>query len=101
MDSWFVLWLILSSAGIFFVYRVGLRVERRSPNIGLGFLVLFGPAMLVAGGLAASQIAVVDHATCDEMDPSTERLHGVSPSEFRSRCIATQDNSEWLAIRRR
>ena len=100
MNSWFVLWLILSSAGIFFVYRIGLRIERRHPNVSLAFFVLFGPAMLVASWLAASQLAGLDQATCDEMDPSTERLHGVSPSEFRSRCIATQDNSEWLARRK-
>src|SRR5215475_9720029 len=101
MNNWPVLWLTLSSVGIFCVYRIGRRIERRAPTVGLAFFVVFGPAILVASGLAASRMAVDARATCEEMDPSTERLKGISPSEFRVRCIATQDNSAWLALQRK
>lgn len=101
MSSWPILWFVFSAVGIFLVYWMGMCIERRSPAMALAFLVMFGPGILVASGFAASQIAVGDNATCEELDPSADRLKGITPSEFRLRCIATQDNSQWLAWRRK
>jgi len=93
-------WMALSGIGIAIVYRIGLRIERWSPALSLTSLVLLAPAVLVASWMAANQVVRVDQATCEEKDPSADRLSGMSPIEFRSRCIATQDISEWLALRK-
>jgi hypothetical protein len=97
---WLLIWIALSAAGIALVYRAGLYVERRSPTLGLVFLVTLAPAGPVAGWIGANQLVGVEQAGCEELDPAPDRLHGLSPSEFRSRCVATQDNSEWLARRK-
>jgi hypothetical protein len=104
MPAWtarmtYVVWMALSAVGIAVVYRTGLRIERWSPTVGIVYLVLLAPAAMIGSWVAAHQIVGADQATCEEMDPSADRLSGMSPSEFRSRCIATQDNSRWIAFR--
>jgi len=94
-------WIGLFAVGIALVYATGRRFERRWPVLSLVYLILLASAVLIASWMAAERIAGIEYASCEEMDPSAERLNGFSPSEFRARCIATQDNSEWLARRRR
>ena len=96
----FVAWIAFSAIGIAIVYRIGLRIERWSPAIGIVYLVLFAPAAMVGSWMAAHRIVGADQATCEEMDPSADRLSGMSPSEFRSRCLATKDNAGWIAFRK-
>ena len=96
----FVAWIAFSAIGIAIVYRIGLRIERWSPAIGIVYLVLFAQAAMIGSWMAAHQIVGADQATCEEMDPSADRLSGMSPSEFRSRCIATKDNAGWIAFRK-
>jgi hypothetical protein len=99
-SAWIALWIAFSLFGLAAVYATGLRIERWSPALGLLYLVLLGPAVPIVGWVTADHVMRVEHASCDEPDPGADRLNGMSPSEFRSRCIATQDNSEWLARRR-
>lgn len=92
-------WIVLSAFGVALVYFSGLWIERWSSALGLTYFVMLAPAALIAGWVAADQVLRVDHANCKELDPSPRRLQGASPLEFRARCIATQDNSEWLVLR--
>jgi hypothetical protein len=92
-------WTALGAAGIAAVYSIGLRLERRSPALSLAVLVLLAPAVLIASWMAAHKIVRVDQATCEEKDPAAGRLSGMSPTEFRVRCMATKDVSEWLRPR--
>lgn len=97
---WFAVWIACFGFGIAVVYRTGLRIERWSRTLGLAFLVLIGPSVPILAWLVAGQIVTVEQASCEELDPAADRLNGMSSSEFRVRCIATQDNSEWLARRK-
>jgi hypothetical protein len=97
--SLLTVWLVLSAAGIALVYRIGIYLERWSHATSVVCLVLLAPAALIGGCVAAHQVVRLDLATCEEMDPSVDRLSGMSPSEFRARCIATKNNSDWLALR--
>jgi hypothetical protein len=92
-------WTALCAIGIAVVYRIGVCVERRSPPLSLALLVLLSPAVLIASGIAAHQIVRVEQATCEEKDPRADRLSGMSPMEFRARCMATKDVSEWMRHR--
>jgi hypothetical protein len=99
--SLLAVWMALSAVGIAVIYRIALRIERWSPAISFTSLVLLGPVVLIASWMAAHQIVRVDQAACEQMDPSVDRLRGMSPlPEFRAKCIATKDNSEWLALRK-
>ncbi|WJR81158.1 hypothetical protein [Bradyrhizobium sp. NP1] len=93
-------WIALSAGGIAVVYRVGLYIARWSPAVSIACLVVLSPPVLVGAWMVAHQIVRVEQASCEERDPSVERLSGMSPAEFHARCIATRDNSEWLALRR-
>lgn len=98
--SWFVLWIIFFSFGILLVYRIGRSVEGRRPTIGLLFLALLGPTVLVVSGVVARHVAGAEQADCKEAEPSADRLNGSSFAEFYIRCLATQNSSEWLAWRK-
>ena len=99
--SLLAIWMALSAVGIAFIYRIALRMEQWSPTMSFASLVLLGPAVLIGSWIAAHQIVRVDQAACEVMDSSADRLRGLSPlPEFRARCIATKDNSEWLALRK-
>jgi hypothetical protein len=97
---WLAVWIACFGLGMAVVFRTGLGIERWSPALGLAYLVIIGPSVPIVAWLAADQIVTVEQASCAELDPAADRLNGMSPSEFRVRCIATQDNSGWLARRR-
>src|SRR5262245_45658224 len=97
---WLAVWTACFGFGMAVVYRTGLHIERWSRALGLAYLVLIGPSVPILAWLAADQIVPSEQASCEELDPAADRLSGMSPSEFRVRCIATQDNSEWLALRK-
>ncbi|GLR86799.1 hypothetical protein GCM10007857_35100 [Bradyrhizobium iriomotense] len=97
---WLAVWIACFGFGMAVVYRTGLRIERWSRTLGLVYLVLIGPSVPILAWLAADRIVTVEQASCEELDPAADRLSGMSPSEFRVRCIATQDNSDWLARRK-
>jgi len=88
------------SFGMAVVYRTGRRIERWSRTLGLAYLVLIGSSVPILAWLTADQVVTVEQASCEELDPAVDRLNGMSPSEFRVRCIATQDNSDWPARRK-
>ena len=99
--SLLAIWMALSAVGIAFIYRIALRMEQWSPTMSFASLVLLGPAVLIGSWIAAHQIVRVDQAACEVMHSSADRLRGMSPlPEFRARCMATKDNSEWLALRK-
>jgi hypothetical protein len=98
--SWFILWIIFASVGLILVYRVGLYIELRWPTLGLFYFVLSGPCVLIASWMVTDQIIGLEQASCEEMNPGADRLHGMSPSEFRQRCIATLNESAWLDWRK-
>lgn len=98
--SWVVLWIAFSSLGILLVYRIGRRMEDRRPTIGLLFLALLGPTVLVVSGVVARHVAGAEQADCKEAEPSADRLNGSSFAEFRIRCLATLNSSEWLDWRK-
>ncbi|MBR0873472.1 hypothetical protein JQ633_24155 [Bradyrhizobium tropiciagri] len=98
--AWMIVWLALFVAGLVLVYWTGVRIERSSPSLAVVYLVTFGAAVPIASWVATQHIVRIEQAGCDELDPSLDRLNGASPAEFRTRCIATQDNSEWLGRRR-
>ena len=62
----FVAWIAFSAIGIAIVYRIGLRIERWSPAIGIVYLVLFAPAAMIGSWMAAHQIVGADQATCED-----------------------------------
>jgi len=93
-------WLILSGVGIALVYYVSTCIERWSHALGFVCLVSLGPAALIGGGIAAHHIVRLDVASCEERDPDLDRLSGMSPSEFRARCMATRDSGDWLTLRK-
>jgi hypothetical protein len=97
--SWFIL-ILFASVGLILVYRMGLYIERRWPTLGLFYLVLSGPVVLVASWMVTDQITGPERASCEEMDPGADRLSGMSPSEFRQRCIATLNESASLDWRK-
>lgn len=97
---WLAVWIACFGLGMAVVYRTGLRIERWSGALGLTYFVLMGCSVPILAWLAADQIATVELASCEELDPTADRLKGMSPSEFRTRCIATHDNSDWLARRK-
>jgi hypothetical protein len=72
---------------------MGLYIERQWPTLGLLYFVLSGPSVLVASWMVADQITGLERASCEEMDPDADRLNGMSPPEFRQRCIATLNES--------
>ena len=98
--AWMIVWLALFSAGIALVYWTGARIEQSYPSLAVVYLVSFGAAVPIASWVATQHIVRIEQAGCDELDPSLDRLNGASLAEFRTRCIATQDNSEWLGRRR-
>ncbi|MBR0696552.1 hypothetical protein [Bradyrhizobium lablabi] len=98
--AWLVVWIALFAIGIALVYLTGVRIERSSPSAAVVYLVVLGCAVPVASWSAAQYVVQIEQASCEELDPSPERLNGASLSEFRTRCIATQDNSEWLGRRK-
>ncbi len=98
--SWLILWIIFASVGLILVYRMGLHIERRWPTLGLLYFVLSGPGVLVASWMVTDQITGREQNSCEEMDPSADRLNGMSPSEFRQRCIATLNESASLDWRK-
>jgi hypothetical protein len=99
--TWLLVWASLFVIGITLVDYTGRRIERWSPALSLICVVLLSPVVVIGSWVFAHQIVSVRQASCDEMDPTAEQLNGMSPSEFRTRCIATQDNSEWLGLRKR
>jgi hypothetical protein len=100
MLSFMILWFASSVAAFGVVYYVGLRLERWSPTLSLLYFLMLAPGVPIAGWLAAGRIVASGQAGCEEMDPTADGLEGMTPSEFRARCIATQDESEWLARRK-
>ena len=97
---WLAVWIACFGLGMAVVYRTGTRLEVWSHALGLTFLVLIGSSVPILAWLAADHFVTVEQASCEELDPAAERLRGMSPSEFRVRCIATQDTSDWLARRK-
>ena len=97
---WLAVWTACFGIGMTLVYRIGRHIERRSRALGLIYLVLIGSSVPILAWLAAAQIMPGAQASCEELDPAPNRLSGMSPSEFRVRCIATQDNSDWRARRK-
>ena len=93
-------WIACFGSGMAAVYWTGLRIERWSRALGLAYLVFIGSSVPILAWLAADQIVTVELASCEERDPAADRLNGMSPSEFRVRCIATQDNWGWRARRK-
>jgi hypothetical protein len=98
--SWLAVWITFSAFGIALVYHTALWIERWSSALSLAYLVMLAPTALIVSWVITDHIVGLEHASCEELDPSSDRLHGASPSEFRARCIATQDNSEWLVRRK-
>lgn len=98
--SLIVFWIVLSSIGLTVVYRTGLRIERCCPTISLLYFVLLGQGVLIASCITAFQAVGVEQASCNENSPNTDRLNGMSPSEFRARCEATRNNFEALDWRK-
>lgn len=99
--AWLVVWIVLFATGIALVYWTGVRIERCLPSAAVVYFVVLGATIPVASWVAARYIVQVEQASCEELDPSSDRLNGATPSEFRTRCIATQDNSKWLSRRQR
>jgi hypothetical protein len=98
--TWLLVWASLFVVGITLVDYTGRRIERWSPALSLVYLVLLSPVVLIGSWVVAHQIVSVRQASCEELDPTAVQLNGMSSSEFRARCIATQDNSEWLGLRK-
>jgi hypothetical protein len=94
--SLLAVWVTLFAFGIAVVYHLGLRIERWSRDLGFACLVLLAPTVLIGTCIAAHRIVRVDQADCEEKAPSAARLSGMSPMEFRARCMATKDPGEWL-----
>jgi hypothetical protein len=99
--AWLVVWAALFAVGIALVYSTGVRTERSSSSVAVVYFVVFDSAVPVTSWLVAQLVVPIEPASCEELDPSPERLNGASPSEFRTRCITAQDNPEWLARRKR
>jgi hypothetical protein len=98
--GWFVVWIILSGVGLTAVYRTGLLIERKHPGLSVFYFVLLSTGVLVASYVTAVRLIGIDQVSCEEMDPSEARLRGASPSEFRARCIATQNSFESINWRK-
>jgi hypothetical protein len=98
--SWIVCWIVLSCIGIIGVYRAGRSIERWLPNMSLFYFVLVSTGVLVASYVTAVRLVGVEQAGCEELDPSADKLLGSTPSEFRQRCIATQNDYESINLRK-
>ena len=98
--SWFVCWVILACIGIIAVYRTGRSIERWWPTMSLFYFVLLSTGVLVASYVTAFRLVGVEQAGCEELDPSADKLLGSTPSEFRQRCIATQNDFESINWRK-
>lgn len=98
--GWFVGWIILAWVGITAVYRTGRSIERRWPVASLFYFVLLSTGVLVASYVTAVRLVGVEQAGCEELDPSADKLLGSTPSEFRQRCIVTQNDFESINWRK-
>ena len=98
--GWFVFWIILSGVGLTAVYRAGLLIEQRYPNASVFYFVLLSTGVLIASYVTAVRLVGTEQVSCEELDPSEVRLLGASPSEFRERCIATQNRFESINWRK-
>jgi hypothetical protein len=98
--SWFISWIILVCIGIIAVYSTGQAIERWWPTMALFYFVLLSTGVLVGSYVTAVRLVGVEQAACEELEPSADRLLGSTPSEFRQRCIATQNVFESINWRR-
>ena len=98
--SWFISWIILVCIGMIAVYSTGQIIERWWPTIGLLYFVLLSTGVLVGSYVTAVRLVGVEQAVCEELDPSADKLLGSTQSEFRQRCIATQNVLESINWRK-
>ena len=71
-----------------------------SAQSSLFYFVLLSISVLVASYVTAVRLVGVEQAACEELGPSAGKLVGSTPSEFRERCIATQNYFETINWRK-